>query len=66
MTNNTFQSPYGQYQDRNGQAFEIVRKISEEDGEHDAEVLPMFVIRFPDGIEIEAWPEEIGEAPYET
>jgi hypothetical protein len=56
-----FESPYDQYETRNGQHFEIVREISEADELHDAEVLPMYVIRFDDGCEIEAWPEEIGE-----
>lgn len=54
-----FDSPYEQYRDRNGQVFVLVREITEPDASHDAEVLPVYVIRFPDGVEIEAWPEEI-------
>ena len=55
-----FNSPYDQYRHRNGHIFEIVREITKPDKEHDAEVLPMFLIRFEDGLQIEAWPEEIG------
>ena len=54
-----FESPYDQYRERNGQTIEIVRRIEEADAEHDEEVLPMFIVRFEDGEEIEAWPEEI-------
>lgn len=55
----TFQSPYEQYAERNGQAFEIIQEINIPDHDHDGEVLPMYVVRFPDGEEIEAWPEEL-------
>lgn len=55
-----FKSPYEQYANRVGQEFELVRTITEPDATHDAEVLPMYVIRFADGEEIEAWPEEVG------
>jgi hypothetical protein len=34
--------------------------IDKPDKDHDEEVLPMYLIRFEDGQEIEAWPEEIG------
>lgn len=54
-----FLTPYDQYQERHGQACEIVRDIIEPESDVDAEVLPMYVIRFPDGLEIHAWPEEI-------
>lgn len=53
----TFVSPYEQYKDRIGQHFEVLRPISVED--NDLECLPRWVIRFKDGAEIEAWPEEI-------
>ena len=59
----TFQSPYQQYADRIGQKFSLVRTITEQDENHDQEVLPIHVIEFDDGIQIEAWPEEI-EADY--
>ena len=55
----TFHTPYEQFADRIGQKFTILREITEPDDTHDAEVLPMYVIRFEDGHEIEAWPEEI-------
>ncbi len=55
-----FVSPYEQYHDRNGEEFEILKEISEPDSTHDAEVLPMYIIRFKrDKAVIEAWPEEI-------
>lgn len=54
-----FASPYDQYRDRVGQAFTHVRTIDQPDATHDEEVLPMHVIRFEDGTEIEAWPEEV-------
>jgi hypothetical protein len=37
----------------------VVRQITEPDATHDAEVLPMYVIRFEDGVEIEAFPDEV-------
>jgi hypothetical protein len=47
----TFTSPYPQYRDRIGQRFTVLHKISE--------VLPMYKIRFEDGHETSAWPEEV-------
>ena len=55
----TFVTPFEQHADRRGQAFDIIGKITEPDATHDAEVLPMYRIRFADGTEIEAWPEEV-------
>lgn len=55
----TFQTPWSDHRDRIGQSFELVRIVDQPDDSHDAEVLPMYVIRFPDGVEIEAWPEEV-------
>lgn len=57
----TFQSPYEQYRHRNGETFTPVSTITEPDATHDAEVLPMHVIRFRDGEQVEAWPEEVLE-----
>lgn len=57
----TFTTPYSQYVDRDGQPFEVVRTITEPEPGFDAESLPMHVIRFEDGTEIEAWPEEVEE-----
>jgi hypothetical protein len=59
-TSGTFQSPYEAVADLNGKSFVFVRTISEPDDDHDAEVLPMYVIRFSTGETIEAWPEEVG------
>ena len=57
-----FTSPYDQHRARVGQPFTHVRTIDTPDNDHDAEVLPMHVIRFEDGTEIEAWPEEVVQA----
>lgn len=54
-----FASPYEQHRDRVGQRFSPVRVIDAPDASHDSEALPMYVIRFEDGTEIEAWPEEV-------
>ena len=54
----TFQSPFDQYAERNGQTFQIVREL--DDSERDPEVGVMYLIRFSDGTEIHAWPEEVG------
>ncbi len=54
-----FQSPYSQHADRIGQRAVVERVIRKPDAEHDAEVLPMYVARFPDGAVIECWPEEV-------
>ncbi len=55
-----FLSPYIQYQNRNGQKFFIVRKISPNEYDID-DCGPMYVIKFEDGAHIDAWPEEIFE-----
>lgn len=65
MYRKTFTTPYEQHRDREGQTFEVLRTISKPDADHDAEVLPMYEIRFPDGTRIEAWPEEVcGDSDY--
>ena len=56
----TFTSPYDQFAARIGQSATVVRHYTEDDAEHDiSEVGPMYRIRFDDGTEIEAWPEEV-------
>ena len=55
----TFTTPFEQHADRRGQGFRVLRVITEPDETHDAEVLPMYRIRFEDGFEIDAWPEEV-------
>jgi hypothetical protein len=57
----TFRTPYEQYRDRDGQKCVIVRTLTEPDEEHDAESLPMHVVCFEDGTEIEALPEEVAD-----
>jgi hypothetical protein len=60
MQREVFKTPYDQYKDRNGQAFEIISVIDKPDSTHDEEVLPMYLIRFKtDRAVIEAWPEEV-------
>jgi hypothetical protein len=72
----TFQSPWTigpencpDIQTRNGQPFTTVRKITARNlrkqpdaSDFDREVLPMYGIRFADGVEILAWPEEVEAA----
>lgn len=60
----TFWTPYTDYRDRIGQKFEIVRRLTEEDV--DLECLPMWRIRFKDGKEIDAYPEEIVSSEVES
>jgi hypothetical protein len=55
-----FQSPYEQYVHRNGEKFEIIGEVSREMTDYD-EVGPLWHIKFPDGQQIHAWPEEIFE-----
>lgn len=52
-----FWTPYDQYRDRMGQRFTILRELT--DQEKDPEVGRMYKIRFADGTEIDAWPEEL-------
>jgi len=44
---------------RDGQAVVVLTTFIEPDSTHDEEVLPMFLVRFPDGYECELWPEEM-------
>lgn len=52
-----FWSPYDQYKNRIGQHFDVIRRI--ETSENDIEVLPMWEIKFEDGLTTLAYPEEI-------
>ncbi|KKM03831.1 hypothetical protein LCGC14_1770540 [marine sediment metagenome] len=54
-----FVSPWEQYAHRVGQRFEVLSVIDTPDKDHDAEVLPMYRIRFEDGHITDAWPEEV-------
>jgi hypothetical protein len=51
-----FHGPYDQFADRKGQTATVVAHITE-DG-------PMYTIRFGDGFETEAWPEEVEDLGY--
>lgn len=55
----TFLPSGSEYAARAGAAFTLVKKLVEPDERHDEECLPMYVIRFGDGAEIEAWPDEV-------
>jgi nucleoside-diphosphate kinase len=56
----TFKTPYDQYGNRDGQECTVLRKLPpSEIGDYD-EVGDMYRVRFDDGEEIDAWPEEIG------
>ena len=61
----TFTTVFEQYHDRIGQSFTVLRKVTRRNmtardkREYDIEALPMYKIRFEDGHEASAWPEEI-------
>ncbi len=56
----TFKAQYDQYLERDGQPFEIIRKVTKPEATIDWEVLPMYEIRFlNDGYVTMAWPEEV-------
>ncbi len=55
-----FDSPLEQNLERNGHGISpSSASITDADAERDVKVLPMDRIRFADGTEIEAWPEEV-------
>src|SRR5664280_3906120 len=62
----TFTTPFEQYADREGQEVTILHIFTEPDETLDEEVLPMVLVRFPDGFETEAWPEELEPNPFGT
>jgi len=55
----TFTTTDSDLLDRNGQQVEVVRAIRHADTFHDLEVLPMYVVRFPDGEQREVWCDEL-------
>ena len=55
----TFWELGGDFPDYVGKPFQIIGRVTEEDA--DLECLPMWKIRFEDGKEMEAYPEEIFE-----
>lgn len=59
MLKKAFDSPYRQYSNLNGRPFRVIREITEPDERHDEECLPVYVIQFEDGKQIEAYPEEV-------
>ena len=61
-----YDTPYEDYQKYNGKSFKVVRRMSYADDDIDLECLPKWIIRFEDGAEIEAWPEEICKAAKAT
>lgn len=58
-----FVTPYEEYWDREGEAFEVVGRCAEPDT--DLCVLPMWLIKFQDGTTVGAYPEEIIESEQE-
>lgn len=55
----TFTTTDTEHAHRNGSQCTIIRTISEPDDTHDTEALPMHVVRFADGVEIEAFDDEV-------
>ena len=57
----TFAAKYDQHAERNGQTFTVLGTV--DPATYDAEECgTMYCIRFADGAEIEAWPEEVETA----
>ena len=44
---------------RRGQTITVLHSFTEPDSTHDPEVLPMFLVSFPDGYECELWSDEM-------
>lgn len=56
-----FSAKYDQHAERNGQSFTVLGAV--DPGTYDAaECGEMFTIRFADGAQIKAWPEEVQSA----
>lgn len=53
-----FTSPYDQHADRIGQLATVISQVDPKTYDYD-ECGPLYLVRFADGTEIEAWPEEI-------
>lgn len=55
-----FLPTYDEYEERHGEEFEVLHKLTpEEVGPDYEEVGDMYLIRFADGTEVNAWPEEV-------
>ena len=55
-----FRTPYEQYKEKDGFPFEIVKIFDKDDNTHDiSEVGIMYLVKFSNGEQIEAWPEEL-------
>ena len=57
----TFTAKYDQHAERNGQTFTVLGAVDPKTYDAD-DCGPMYSIRFADGAEIEAWPEEVESA----
>lgn len=55
--NKTFWTPYTDHNSRIGESFKVIRRATTKDV--DEECLPIWLIKFEDGKEIFAYPEEI-------
>ena len=62
----TYHSPYESEKKYNRKPFRILRRLSYSDGEADLGCLPMWKIRFEDGMERDAYPEEICKVEMST
>ena len=61
----TFAAKFDQHAERNGQQFTVLGALNPSTFD-EAECGEMFVIRFADGVQIEAWPEEVESAMNES
>ena len=55
----TYEGPYDQYEQYKGMKFTVDGRVSDENGEVDLEVLPLWHITLENGEKITAFPEEI-------
>jgi len=55
----TFHGVWSDHQSRDGQTFEVLETLLIDDQDTEDGMLPMYRIRFPDGVVIEAFPEEV-------
>lgn len=55
----TFQTPYTEFRQHNGEEVAVTEYVTQPRENFDAETLPVFNVRFPDGTETTAYPEEV-------
>lgn len=59
IVRNAFHAVYDEHRELDGEPFTVLEHVTEPRERYDAEALPVYRIRFIDGTEIDAWPEEV-------